>query len=144
MMNKYQKNRKTVDYLKFENKIYENYNHFPIGLILIEKDEKEFNVGIINNYAYDIFELYHDSDFEDLKKQMKKFKKWENNALQELSLYHFIFTYIIDKDEINVPQYSFVELFEKIKLYKFKSCKLLFSHFLNFFICFFKSSKSES
>ena len=91
MNNIYQNNRKTVDYLKFENKIYENYNHFPIGLIIIEKDEKEFKLSIINNYAYDIFDLYHDSDFEDLKKQMQKFKKWENNTLQELNLYNYIF-----------------------------------------------------
>ena len=116
-MNKYQKNRKTVDYLKFENKIYENYNHFPIGLILIEKDEKEFNVGIINNYAYDIFELYHDSDFEDLKKQMKKFKKWENNSLQDLNLYNFIFSNNSTKEYCGTFISSLSMIYVKIKYY---------------------------
>ena len=116
-MNKYQKNRKTVDYLKFENKIYENYNHFPIGLILIEKDEKEFNVGIINNYAYDIFELYHDSDFEDLKKQMKKFKKWENNSLQDLNLYNFIFSNNSTKECCGTFISSLSMIYVKIKYY---------------------------
>jgi hypothetical protein len=117
MLNIYQKSRKTVDYLKFENKIYENYNHFPIGLILIERDEKEFKVGIINNYAYDIFELYHDSDFEDLKNQMQKFKKWENNSLQDLNLYNFIFTNNSSKEYCGTFISSLSMIYVKINNY---------------------------
>ena len=71
-----QKSGKTLDYLLYENKLNDTYNNFPIGLIIIEKEEKEIIIKEINSYACEIFELYQDSAFIKLKNQMKKFKKW--------------------------------------------------------------------
>jgi hypothetical protein len=114
-MNIYPKNGKTLDYLNFENKIQVNYNNFPIGLIIIDKDDKEFKLRLINNYALDILELYHDVEFEDLKNQMKNFKKWENSSLQEIDLYNYIFINQITNCHCGTFISSLSMIFVKVK-----------------------------
>ena len=114
-MNIYPKNGKTLDYLNFENKIQVNYNNFPIGLIIIDKDDKEFKLRLINNYALDILELYHDVEFEDLKNQMKNFKKWENSSLQEIDLYNYIFINQITNFHCGTFISSLSMIFVKVK-----------------------------
>ena len=114
-MNIYPKNGKTLDYLNFENTIQVNYNNFPIGLIIIDKDDKEFKLRLINNYALDILELYHDVEFEDLKNQMKNFKKWENSSLQEIDLYNYIFINQITNCHCGTFISSLSMIFVKVK-----------------------------
>ncbi len=114
-MNIYPKNGKTLDYLNFENKIQVNYNNFPIGLIIIDKDDKDFKLRLINNYALDILELYHDVEFEDLKNQMKNFKKWENSSLQEIDLYNYIFINQITNFHCGTFISSLSMIFVKVK-----------------------------
>ena len=114
-MNIYPKNGKTLDYLNFENKIQVNYNNFPIGLIIIDKDDKEFKLRLINNYALNILELYHDVEFEDLKNQMKNFKKWENSSLQEIDLYNYIFINQITNCHCGTFISSLSMIFVKVK-----------------------------
>ena len=114
-MNIYPKNGKTLDYLNFENTIQVNYNNFPIGLIIIDKDDKEFKLRLINNYALNILELYHDVEFEDLKNQMKNFKKWENSSLQEIDLYNYIFINQITNFHCGTFISSFSMIFVKVK-----------------------------
>ena len=114
-MNIYPKNGKTLDYLNFENKIQVNYNNFPIGLIIIDKDDKEFKLRLINNYALNVLELYHDVEFEDLKNQMKNFKKWENSSLQEIDLYNYIFINQITNFHCGTFISSLSMIFVKVK-----------------------------
>ena len=69
----------------------------------------------MNSYVCEIFELYQDSEFSRLKNKMKQFKKWENNALQELSLYHFIFENHFTKEHCGTFISSLSMIFVKIK-----------------------------
>ena len=110
-----QKSGKTLDYLLYENKLNDAYNNFPIGLIIIEKDDKEIIIKEINSYACEIFELYQDSDFTKLKNQMKKFKKWENNTLQDLNLYNFIFSNHLMKEHCGTFISSLSMVYVKVK-----------------------------
>ena len=110
-----QKSGKTLDYLLYENKLNDAYNNFPIGLIIIEKEEKEIIIKEINSYACEIFELYQDSAFIKLKNQMKKFKKWENNTLQDLNLYNFIFSNHLMKEHCGTFISSLSMVYVKVK-----------------------------
>ena len=116
MMKILPKSGKTLDYLHYENKLNNAYNNFPIGLIIIEKEDKDIIIKEMNTYACEIFELYQDSDFTKLKNQMKKFKKWENNTLQELNLYNFIFSNNFTKEHCGTFISSLSMVYVKIKL----------------------------
>jgi hypothetical protein len=71
---------KTLDYSYCEKKTKEYFNNFPIGLLILEKEEIDYKIIQMNSYVGEIFELYQDSEFSRLKNKMKQFKKWENNA----------------------------------------------------------------
>ncbi len=109
------KSGKTLDYLHYENKLNNEYNNFPIGLIIIEKEDKEIIIKEMNSYACEIFELYQDSAFIKLKNQMKKFKKWENNTLQDLNLYNFIFSNHLTKEHCGTFISSLSMVYVKVK-----------------------------
>ena len=106
---------KTLDYSHYEKKEKELFNNFPIGLLILEKEELDYKINQMNSYVCDIFELYQDSDFSQLKNKMKQFKKWENNSLQEINLYHFIFEYHFTKEHCGTFISSLSMIYVKIK-----------------------------
>ena len=106
---------KTLDYSHYEKNKKECFNNFPIGLLILEKEDIDYKINQMNTYVCEIFELYQDSDFSQLKSKMKQFKKWENNALQELTLYHFIFENHFTKEHCGTFISSLSMIYVKIK-----------------------------
>ena len=100
--------------------IEEQINNFSIGLIIIEKDpiNQKYKIKLMNTYAYEILELKKTYDFTKLKDQMQEFKKWENNSLQDLNLYNFIFSSHITKDICGTFISSISMIYVKIKYFK--------------------------
>ena len=96
----------------------EQLNHFPIGLIILEKNisNQKYTIKLMNTYAFEILELKKTYDFNKLKKQMIEFKKWENNNLEDLNLYNFIFSSHITKEISGTFISSISMIYVKIKL----------------------------
>ncbi len=100
--------------------IEEQLSHFSIGLIILEKNiaTQKYMIKLMNSYAYEILELKKTYDFMKLKEQMIEFKKWENNLLQDLNLYNFIFSNHITNEISGTFISSISMIYVKIKFNK--------------------------
>ena len=98
----------------------EQLNHFSIGLIILEKNiaTQKYMIKLMNSYAYEILKLKKTYDFLKLKEQMIEFKKWENNLLQDLNLYNFIFSNHITNEISGTFISSISMIYVKIKFNK--------------------------
>ena len=99
--------------------IEEQLNHFSIGLIILEKNasNQKYNIKLMNSYAYEIVELKKTYDFNKLKEKMIEFKKWENNSLQDLNLYNFIFSSHITNEICGTFISSISMIYVKIRFF---------------------------
>ena len=98
----------------------EELNHFSIGLIILEKiiSTQKYKIKLMNSFASEILELKKTYDFLKVKEQMIEFKKWENNNLQNLNLYQFIFSNHITNEISGTFISSISMIYVKVKFFQ--------------------------
>ena len=85
--------KKTFDYfIKVKkNKFEDELDNFPIGLIILEKEnDNQLQIKNVNSYASSLLDLPRILNGEILKERLKEFKKWENNKINEINLINII------------------------------------------------------
>ena len=81
--------------INHENKL----SNFPIGLIIITKDEDNYDsIEFINHYACQLFQIQEHATIEILKEKLDEFVKLKNNTQKMETLKDFIF---------NCPSFTF-------------------------------------
>ena len=100
--------------------IKEELNYFSIGLIILEKiiSTQKYKIKLMNSFASEILELKKTYDFLKVKEQMIEFKKWENNNLQNLNLYQFIFSNHITNEISGTFISSISMIYVKVKFFQ--------------------------
>ncbi len=80
---------------KSENEFQNTLNFFPIGLIVLDKenDSKEYKIKIVNSYIIGLLDIPKNLDMKIFKERLEDFKQWENNHLTEINLKEIIFNY---------------------------------------------------
>ncbi len=74
--------------------IFQNtLDFFPIGLLILEKDNdsNDYKITNVNSYLLKLLDLPKTLDINVFKERMEEFKKWENNHLSETNLKKRIF-----------------------------------------------------
>ena len=85
--------KKTFDsFIKIKkNKFEDELDNFPIGLIILEKEnDNQLQIKNVNSYASSLLDLPRILNGEILKERLKEFKKWENNKISEINLINII------------------------------------------------------
>ena len=85
--------KKTFDsFIKVKkNKFEDELDNFPIGLIILEKEnDNQLQIKNVNSYASSLLDLPRILNGEILKERLKEFKKWENNKISEINLINII------------------------------------------------------
>ena len=66
------------------NNIENDLDYFPIGLIIIEKEnENLFRIKMVNSYARKLLDLPKNLDINLFKERLEDYKIWENNQIKE-------------------------------------------------------------
>ena len=97
------------------NYVENDFDHFPIGLIIIEKEnEKEFRIKMVNSYARKLLDLPKNLDIKLFKERLEDFKIWENNKInEEVNLSKILFE---EKHLINFKVGTFVSSLSMINV----------------------------
>ena len=80
---------------KSECEFQNTLNFFPIGLIVLDKenDTKDYKIKIVNSYIFRLLDIPRNLDIKIFKERLEDFKQWENNHLTEINLKEIIFNY---------------------------------------------------
>ena len=103
--------------------IFQNtLDFFPIGLIILEKDNdiNDYKITNVNSYLLKLLDLPKTLDINVFKERMEEFKKWENNHLSETNLKKIIFESEEVQNKIQSGTYisSLSMIYVKIKIVK--------------------------
>ena len=103
--------------------IFQNtLDFFPIGLIILEKDNdiNDYKITNVNSYLLKLLDLPKTLDIKVFKERMEEFKKWENNHLSETNLKKRIFESEEVQKKIQSGTYisSLSMIYVKIKIVK--------------------------
>ena len=106
---------------KSENEFQNTLNFFPIGLIVLdrENDSKDYKIKIVNSYIFGLLDIPKNLNMKIFKERLEDFKQWENNHLTEINLKEIIFNY---KEYKNFQSGTFISslsmIYVKIKIVK--------------------------
>ena len=103
------------------NNIENDLDYFPIGLIIIEKEnENQFRIKMVNSYARKLLDLPQNLDINLFKERLEDYKIWENNQIkEEVNLSKILFE---EKHLINFNVGTFVSSISMINV-KIKTLK---------------------
>jgi hypothetical protein len=103
------------------NNIENDLDYFPIGLIIIEKEnENLFRIKMVNSYARKLLDLPQNLDINLFKERLEDYKIWENNQIkEEVNLSKILFE---EKHLINFNVGTFVSSISMINV-KIKTLK---------------------
>ena len=94
MIRKKLKNAAFETVINNNESIFQNtLDFFPIGLLILEKenDTNDYKITNVNSYLLKLLDLPKTLDIKVFKERMEEFKKWENNHLSETNLKKRIF-----------------------------------------------------
>ena len=123
MIRKKLKNAAFETVINNNESIFQNtLDFFPIGLLILEKenDTNDYKITNINSYLLKLLDLTKNLSIKVFKERMEEFKQWENNHLSETNLKKIIFESEDNQNKIQTGTFisSLSMIYVKIKIVK--------------------------
>ena len=123
MIRKKLKNAAFETVINNNESIFQNtLDFFPIGLLILEKenDTNDYKITNVNSYLLKLLDLPKNLSIKVFKERMEEFKQWENNHLSETNLKKIIFESEDNQNKIQTGTFisSLSMIYVKIKIVK--------------------------
>ena len=125
MIRKKLKNAAFETVINNNESIFQNtLDFFPIGLLILEKDNdsNDYKITNVNSYLLKLLDLPKNLDIKVFKERMEEFKRWENNHLSETNLKKIIFESEGEEHQNKIQSGTYISplsmIYVKIKVVK--------------------------
>ena len=125
MIRKKLKNAAFETVINNNESIFQNtLDFFPIGLLILEKDNdsNDYKITNVNSYLLKLLDLPKNLSIKVFKERMEEFKQWENNHLSETNLKKIIFESEGEEHQNKIQSGTYISplsmIYVKIKVVK--------------------------